>query len=97
MSEVVQSFTNETSDRLFEAVERVQKDIDDAKECNETIKNSSTVINESTERIFKNATDVKNFANSLGRLVFPVPLIPSRIDMLDIFRPARNRRIVTKS
>ena len=68
MSETLQSFTDETSTRLLEAVERVQKEIDDAKECNETIKNSSTVINESTERIFKNATDVKNFANEIQKI-----------------------------
>ena len=63
-----ETFTTEASNRLLEAVERVQNEIDDAKECNETIKNSSTVINESTERILKNVTDVKNFANEIQKI-----------------------------
>ena len=63
-----ETYTNEASKRLLESVDRVQKEIDDAKGCNEAIKNSSTVINESTERIFKNATDVKDFANEIQKI-----------------------------
>ena len=63
-----ETYTNEASNSLLEAVERVQKEIDNAKDCNETIKNSSTVINESTERIFNNANDVKNFANEIQKI-----------------------------
>jgi hypothetical protein len=63
-----ETFTTEASKHLLEAVERVQKEIDDAKECNESIKNSSTIINESTERIYKNVTDVKDFANEIQKI-----------------------------
>ena len=63
-----ETFTKEASERLLEAVDRVTKEIDDAKECNESIRSSSEIINESTERIFKNATDVKNFAKEIQQI-----------------------------
>ncbi len=63
-----ETYTNEASKRLLEAVERVQKEVDNAKECNESIKNSGTVINDSTERILQNVTDVKNFAKEIQKI-----------------------------
>lgn len=63
-----ETFTTDASNRLLEAVEVVQKQIDEAKECNESIRNSSAKINESTERIFRNVTDVENFANSIQKI-----------------------------
>ncbi|MCR5673082.1 MAG: hypothetical protein K6F87_05145 [Lachnospiraceae bacterium] len=63
-----ETFTNDASNRLLEAVERVQKEIDEAKECNDSIKESSTVINESTERTLQNVTDVKNFAKEIQQI-----------------------------
>lgn len=63
-----ETYTTEASKRLLDAVERVQNEIGDAKDCNESIRKSSTVIEESTERIFKNVTDVKNFANEIQKI-----------------------------
>ena len=63
-----ETYTNEASKRLLDAVERVQKDVDDARECNEVIKNSGTVINDSTEHILQNVTDVKNFAKEIQKI-----------------------------
>ena len=63
-----ETYTNEASKRLLDAVERVQKDVDDARECNEAIKNSGTVINDSTEHILQNVTDVKNFAKEIQKI-----------------------------
>ncbi|MCR5119425.1 MAG: hypothetical protein K6B44_07375 [Lachnospiraceae bacterium] len=63
-----ETYTNEASKRLLEAVDRVQKEADNAKECNESIKNSGVVINDSTERILQNVTDVKNFAKEIQKI-----------------------------
>ncbi len=63
-----ETFTNEASGQLLEAVGRVQKEIDSAKECSDSIKKSSTVINESTERIFKNVTEVETFATEIQQI-----------------------------
>ena len=63
-----ETFTNEASQRLLETVERVTKEIDEAKECNDSIRSSSEIINASTERIFQNATDVKNFAKEIQQI-----------------------------
>ncbi len=63
-----ESFTNEASKQLLQAVERVQKEVDNAKNCNESIKESGTVINASTERILKNVADVKNFAKDIQKI-----------------------------
>ena len=63
-----ETYTNEASKLLLEAVDRVQKEVDEAKVCNESIKNSGAVINDSTERILQNVTDVKNFAKDIQKI-----------------------------
>ncbi|MBR5377445.1 MAG: hypothetical protein IK139_09220 [Lachnospiraceae bacterium] len=63
-----ETFTNEASKKLLETVESVTKEIDEAKKCSESIKNSSTVINDSTERIMQNVTDVQNFAKEIQQI-----------------------------
>lgn len=72
-----ETYTTEASKRLLESVERVQKEIDDAKDNNESIRQTSLTINESTERILKNVTDVKNFAKE-------IQLISNKTNMLSL-------------
>ncbi|MBO4375380.1 MAG: hypothetical protein J5829_09770 [Lachnospiraceae bacterium] len=63
-----ETFTTGASQELLEAVGRVQKEIDDARGYSDAIKKSSAVINESTERIFKNVTDVETFATEIQQI-----------------------------
>ncbi len=63
-----ETYTTEASKRLLETVESVQKGIDDARRCNDSIKDSSMVIQNSTDRIFTNVTDIKNFANEIQKI-----------------------------
>ena len=63
-----ETYTTEASKRLLETVEKVQKEIGEAKDCSESIKNTGSVINESTERILENVTDVKNFAKEIQQI-----------------------------
>ncbi len=63
-----ETFTNEASQKLLDTVETVQKEIDEAKKCSESIKSSSTVINDSTERILENVTNVQNFAKEIQQI-----------------------------
>ncbi|MCR5651282.1 MAG: hypothetical protein K6F86_08905 [Lachnospiraceae bacterium] len=63
-----ETFTNQASEKLLETVEKVTQQIDEAKDCNQSIKNSSTIINDSTERILQNVTDVQNFAKEIQQI-----------------------------
>ncbi len=63
-----ETFTTEASKRLLQSIDRVQHNVDEAKTCSENIKNSSSVINESTERILKNVADVKDFAKDIQKI-----------------------------
>ncbi|MCR5222383.1 MAG: hypothetical protein K6D90_05935 [Lachnospiraceae bacterium] len=63
-----ETYTTEASNRLLESAEKIQSEIGEAKKCNDSIKESSAVINDSTERIIENVTDVESFANSIQKI-----------------------------
>lgn len=63
-----ETFTNEASKQLLEAADRLQEEINGAKQYSDSIKKNSVVINESTERIFKNVTEVETFATEIQQI-----------------------------
>ena len=60
-----ETFTREASENLLKSVDAVRQEIDKAKDCNESIKSTSQVINTSTDRILENVNMVQNFAKEI--------------------------------
>ena len=63
-----ETFTKEASEKLLQSVEAVHKEIDNANDCNKTIMESTSVINDSANRILTNVTEVETFAKEIQKI-----------------------------
>lgn len=68
MSLESETFTKEASNRLLDSVASVQKEIDNANDCNTAIMESTSVINDSASRILANVTEVETFAKEIQKI-----------------------------
>ncbi|MBQ9334435.1 MAG: hypothetical protein IJS12_08895 [Lachnospiraceae bacterium] len=60
-----ETYTREASEKLLEAVNSVQNDISKTKDYSDRIKESGTVINDSTGRLMENVNEIQGFVKSI--------------------------------
>lgn len=63
-----ETFTNEASELLLGYVDKVQDEINKSRDYGESIQKNNVAINQATESILQNASDVKDFANAIQQI-----------------------------